>query len=404
MFVGGAAYAVLSHIFREPAHLPALKAALGELPNDEDSKEEGDWAAGKAIASQITDLWDAGEINARIDDKPPTAYYTTKYRKHARDPLNDNQGFYGAAWAGQTASVTLPPELQKPVSPLGLANADLEAAFTPLKNPPPEESDRFLNAARQVKVLGRLPAQPELGPQGVQLTVGTFWAYDGAPGLGTPPRLYNQLIREVLALQNYSAADWARFLALCNLAMANASIIAWRGKYEHAIARPVLWLREFKGDLQDDKWEPMGSPRSTRPAPTMVEAVPPRESGQVLLAGSRDEQKFTPDFPAYPSGHATFGGAVFEVLRLILDRINLEPDGKPVSLHSDELDELTTDPFTKKPRPGHPVRFRTTEDLIDANACSRVALGVHWAFDSEDGVAAGRIVGQRVFDKLYKLN
>ncbi len=26
---------------------------------------------------------------------------------------------------------------------------------------------------------------------------GIFWGYDGAPGLGTPPRFYNQIIREI---------------------------------------------------------------------------------------------------------------------------------------------------------------------------------------------------------------
>ena len=35
--------------------------------------------------------------------------------------------------------------------------------------------------------------------------IGVYWAYDGASGLGTPPRLYNQIIRKIAIARGNSA-------------------------------------------------------------------------------------------------------------------------------------------------------------------------------------------------------
>jgi vanadium chloroperoxidase len=37
--------------------------------------------------------------------------------------------------------------------------------------------------------------------------IGVYWAYDGASGLGTPPRLYNQIIREI-AIAKGNSVQW----------------------------------------------------------------------------------------------------------------------------------------------------------------------------------------------------
>lgn len=396
-FAGGAAYGFLEHVFQQPEHFELLKKALAALPNG-----GKDWDLGVEFAKQVNEIWDGGKIIDRV--KPDQPFYVPKSGKHNVDPLNDDQGFYGQAWAGQTKSVKNLGKLASPVAPLGLVQSDLDAAFKPLKNPPSETSQRFLDSGRQVKVLGKLPTNPDEGPTGLQLTVGTFFAYDGAANIGTPPRLYVQLLNQVLDARgdSLSAAALARLLALFNLAMANASIVAWRGKYEHAIQRPIQWIREAPTDIQDKYWQPLGSPRSTRESPYCT----PKMSAlgaQAFIAGTRDKQKFTPNFPAYPSGHATFAGACFEVLKAYLGSSYLLKDKKYVTLKSDELKSDTKDPFTKKGRPQKEEPFRLTDDLMDAAAYSRIVLGVHWDFDGIDGVAAGRIVGKQTAQKLYKL-
>src|SRR5260370_29817131 len=55
-----------------------------------------------------------------------------------------------------------------------------------------------------------------------QTFIGTFWAYDGTPSLCAPPRLYNQITVQIADHRRLSAIQFARLLALVNVAMADA--------------------------------------------------------------------------------------------------------------------------------------------------------------------------------------
>ena len=55
-----------------------------------------------------------------------------------------------------------------------------------------------------------------------ETVIGVYWGYDGAAKLGTPPRLYNQIMRRVAIARNDSEADNARLFALVNVAMGDA--------------------------------------------------------------------------------------------------------------------------------------------------------------------------------------
>ena len=62
-----------------------------------------------------------------------------------------------------------------------------------------------------------------------QTLIGLYWGYDGAKQLGTPPRLYNQIIKSVAIAQGNDAAANARLFAFVNAAMADAGTSsAWR--------------------------------------------------------------------------------------------------------------------------------------------------------------------------------
>src|ERR1700720_2261069 len=97
----------------------------------------------------------------------------------------------------------------------------------------------------------------------------------------------------------------ARLLALVNVAMADAGSAIWESKYYYQYWRPVTGIRESDlgtgptglGDGNSDTaGDPTGAPFG---AP----------------ASNSDGPNFPPPFPSYPSGHAGFGGALFEVLR-----------------------------------------------------------------------------------------
>ena len=212
-----------------------------------------------------------------------------------------------------------------------------------------------------------------------ETAIGLFWAYDGPRGLGTPPRLYNQIVRRIAQARGNTVAQNARLFALVNTAMADAGILAWEQKYAHDLWRPVLGIREndacmgpegtpapgVSGDT-DLGWLPLGAPKTNGTSTTNDPA-----------------KNFTPPFPAYPSGHATFGAAAFQVTRLFYGVSNNGPDDLADGLYfvSDELNGVNAD-NKGTIRPRHVRNFADgLWGMIQENSISRVFLGVHWIFD-----------------------
>ncbi|CAF4123196.1 unnamed protein product, partial [Rotaria magnacalcarata] len=101
---------------------------------------------------------------------------------------------------------------------------------------------------------------------------------------------------------------------------------------------------------------------------------------------------FTPGFPSYVSGHATFGGAVFGILRLFYGT-----DIMPFQLQSDEYNGITKDSVTNKIRPVRTRRYQSFTQAEDENFLSRIYLGVHWRLDQEAGRTMGRQIASYVF-------
>jgi vanadium chloroperoxidase len=223
-----------------------------------------------------------------------------------------------------------------------------------------------------------------------QTAKGLFWAYDGANLIGTPPRLYNQILRCV-AVRKIKAdseitseannADFARLFALANTAMADAGIFAWREKYYFDFWRPLSGVRnETEGgheELADPFWKTQGAPST-----------------------NSDGLPFKPPFPAYPSGHATFGAACFQIARLFYrERDNTQwgpndPDDLAFDFVSEELNGYNRDLYQPY-KAGIPIvdqpgdvrtkverSFSSLWEAIFENALSRIWLGVHWRFDA----------------------
>ena len=86
----------------------------------------------------------------------------------------------------------------------------------------------------------------------------------------------------------------------------------------------------------------------------------------------------TPNFPAYPSGHATFGAAAGEILKSIF--------GNKISItdrsHEDNKEFI-----------GTPRSFNSFDKMILENATSRLYLGVHYRMDCDEGLRLGKIIG-----------
>ncbi len=123
------------------------------------------------------------------------------------DPLHPNQTAWGPEWGGVTPfTLTSSTQFQAPPPP-ALTSQDYAIAYNEVMS---------LGSANSTT---RTPEETQIG---------IFWGYDGSPGVGTPPRLYNQ-IGETLAVQMHNTViENARFFALINLAMADAGSSAGR--------------------------------------------------------------------------------------------------------------------------------------------------------------------------------
>jgi hypothetical protein len=206
--------------------------------------------------------------------------------------------------------------------------------------------------------------------------IGHFWAYDGMPSLCAPPRLYNQVAMQIATEQSVNNMDTLRLLTLLNVTMADTGITAWESKYHYQFGHPVTCIRknDDNGDTpRDQEWEPMGAPASNTYQPD-----------------------FTPPFPAYPSGHAAFGGALFQTLRIFFGR-----DGLSFTFVSDKYNGVTRDNQGNL-RPYKPRTFASLTEAEMENVCSRIYLGIHWQFDANDGISQGQKVAEHVYSTVLR--
>ncbi len=335
------------------AHQTYIASLGGTDPDIANGLAWGELVARKMLAAR------AGDGSEAVDHVyAPSA----QPMRHRVDPMSPGQGFHGPAWGK--------------VKPFGVAN--LTSAIAPAP-PPQPTSARYKTDF--LSVLNKGGERP--GTRTVDETVqGIFWGYDGARNIGVPPRLYNQVVRAISLKKGATEAQNAKLFAAVNVAMADAGIYAWFEKYLYNIWRPVVGIREA-----DATWGPTGLGDGNAGAATPVDPLwIPLGAPQT----NTSRRGRTPNFPAYPSGHATFGTAAFLVAKSILSL----PNNFTFDFVSDEFDGENVDPVYGV-RPRH-SRKLTINSSIQENILSRVYLGVHWEFDGREGERVGTEIATRV--------
>lgn len=213
----------------------------------------------------------------------------------------------------------------------------------------------------EVKSLGRFDSATRTADQ---TEIAHFWAND-LDGTSKPPGQLFSITSTVAVDEGLTVPETARLFALVAVAMADAAVVAWDAKYDTELDlwRPDTAIQQaFLDDNKDTAADPYWLPLS------------------VNYGGAR----FSPPFPAYVSGHATFAAAHGRMMANYFGT-----DAKTFTA-------TTEDPFAV----GTPRTYTSFSDAALENARSRVYLGVHWQWDADQGNAAGIKVADHAFATL----
>lgn len=194
-----------------------------------------------------------------------------------------------------------------------------------------------------------------------------FWAND-LDGTYKPPGQIFAHTQLVARDQHVPVESKVKLFAQVALAMADASILAWDRKYLGTID---LWRPETAIQAQND-----GNPDTTQ------------DPAWKPLSQDRNGVSFSPNFPAFVSGHATFAYTWAAVMRHWFGRDDIAYTGTTEDPH-----KISTE-----------RHFDSFTDAADENAHSRLWLGVHWHFDADSVLNPGTELGDWSVDHSLLYN
>ncbi len=220
--------------------------------------------------------------------------------------------------------------------------------------PPPSfntnAGSQLYEEAMQVRVLVN---EIKAGGRQEDLWIAEFWSDDCPILTFTPAGRWVSVTNQLIGIERLNLLETVVAYAKVGMALSDAGIKCWREKYRYNYLRPIDYIREF----QDD------------------------EDWNTVMCPDGSGGYYTPNFPAYPSGHASFGAATSVVLSELFGR---------EYTFTDRSHEGRTE-FRGTPR-----TFSSFREMALENAYSRIPLGVHFASDSDAGLDLGFVVGQRV--------
>ncbi len=174
--------------------------------------------------------------------------------------------------------------------------------------------------------------------------IADFWD-DQAGEAGMHPGHWMIIANGLIDQLNLNLAEAADVLMRTGLAVHEAGISAWTMKYQENVVRPEPYIQRYI----DPTWEPFLD---------------------------------TPNFPEYPSGHATFGAATAEVLTELLGVVAFTDNGGIV-------DDM-----------GRSRSFTSLEAAAYENGLSRLYGGIHYRMGMEAGLRQGECVGRLISERL----
>ncbi|TQS28934.1 vanadium-dependent haloperoxidase [Microbispora sp. KK1-11] len=335
-----AAHRVLEHLYPYIDFDANLAYALAQIPSSVPSSYV---QGGRADGERIGDLM----IAERSGDGP------------AFD-LSYTEGTVPGAWRQTGSGPAVTPNWGK-LKPFAMTSP------TQFRPPPPGgftsydqlvRSSQYAQQVNEVKAYGG--AKSPTSRSADQTQAAFFWANDGK-GTYRPVGQLFAITQTVAKQRGLRQNETAELFNLVSMALADASIVAWGAKFDTPID---LWRPESAIKLADTSLNP---------------AITPDPSWEPLSVNTAG-QHFSPPFPSYVSGHATFAGAWAGVMQRWF--------GHTLTFTA-PTDDPNANPKTRT--------FTSFEQAAEEDALSRLWLGVHYRWDADSGLDAGFNLGDFVY-------
>jgi hypothetical protein len=221
------------------------------------------------------------------------------------------------------------------------------------RSPPPPDinSEAYTNAFNEVKDFGSYESKSRTNDQAHL----AMWWKDFVENS------HNRLARQLVVKQNLNLWESARAFALLNMAIYDGYVSVFDNKFHFNHWRPYTAIRWAEHDENPD-------------------TEPEIEWNNL--------HKHTYAFPSYPSAHGTASAAAMMVLANTLGT----GDDYHFVMRTEEVDKAG--PFSEKIKTDPPIReFNSFSEAAMEASMSRVYLGIHFRYDSEEGFMLGKQIG-----------
>ncbi|HSM14121.1 MAG TPA: vanadium-dependent haloperoxidase [Thermoanaerobaculia bacterium] len=178
----------------------------------------------------------------------------------------------------------------------------------------------------------------------------------------------NRFARELVAEEGLDLWDATRLLALVNAAIYDGYVSVFENKFHYNHWRPYTAIR----------WAAHDGDPATEPEPEWDNA-----------------HRHTYAFPTYPSAHGTVCAAAFGVLA------HRFGDEREFTMTNPEVD--SAGPFSPKMKTDPPTRsFASFSEAALECGLSRVYLGIHFRYDSVEGVRLGHRIADLAWEGFLR--
>ena len=331
--VAQAAYAIgVSQFPEKNAWLQEnLDAWLNQIPDGELKSEA--IKLGKESAAHILALRKNDQWNGEAEYAwhPMAPGVYAEFNEHSGTP----EGFiFGAGWAK--------------AQPFLLSSTDQ------FRSPPPPtiDSDAYTQAFKEVKAFGEHESKLRTADQAHL----AMWWKDFVENS------HNRLARDLVEKETLNLWEAARLFSLLNMTIFDAYVNVFDNKFHYNHWRPYTAIRWAENDDNP-----------------LTEADPEWNN----------LHQHTYAFPSYPSAHGTASSAAMTVLANTLGK----GDQYTFNMSTPEVDQAG--PFSPKVKMDPPTRsFKAFSEAGLEASLSRVYLGIHFRYDSEEGHRLGNEIGQ----------